>query len=83
MFNHRDQDHRKITHLHLRFIIKIKAKKNYLGYVLVINKYYSMKKEKLYNKKIFITGINQSLELQIKVNYLTIIKPLKLEDIIH
>jgi len=51
--------------------------------ILANNKSYSTKKEKLYNKKIFIMGINQRLELQIKVNYLTIIKSLKLEGIIH
>ena len=51
--------------------------------VLDINKFYLMKKEKLFSKKIFIMDTNQKLKLQMKVNYLIKIKFLKLEDIIH
>ena len=49
---------------------KYKGKKKLIGFVLVTNKFYSTKRDKLYSKKIFIMATNQRLRLQKKVNYL-------------
>ena len=61
---------------------KYKGKKKLIGICLGYQQILFNEKGKIVQQKKFTMDINQKLELQIKVNYLTIIKSLKLEDII-